>query len=89
MGRREITHGLGIVAALQRARVTLIDRGRLISLGGAGGGGGETVGLGEGSGEGGKNEDNGSKGAGEHFEMKVFERKSSKGLGSRTGNLFN
>jgi hypothetical protein len=76
MSRRELTHGLGLVAALQRARVALIDHGGLISLGGTGVGGGEPVGLGEGSGEGGKNEDDGSKGAGEHLRMKVFERES-------------
>ena len=76
VGRREITHGLGLVAALQRARVALIGHGGLIFLGRIGVGGGEPVDLGEGSGEGGKNEDNGSKGAGEHLGMKVFERES-------------
>jgi len=85
MNRRGMTHGLGTVAALQRARVALIDVGRLISLSGTKVGGGEPVTWGEGSGKGGQNEEDGSEGAGEHPDMKVFERKSSKGLGSKTG----
>ena len=82
--RREITHGLDAIAALQRARVALIDHGRLISLRGAVVGGEPVVsellvlGEGAGSGEGGENENDGSKGAGEHLGMKLLKEKFQK-----------
>jgi len=76
---------LGLVAALQSARVALIYRGRLISRVGKDVVG-KTVALGEGAGKGGENEEDGSKGAGEHLGIKLLREGVSKGcVDSRTG----
>jgi len=63
---------LGFAAALQCARVALIDRGRLISRVGTDVVVRKPVVLGEGAGKGRENEEDGSKGAGEHLGIKLL-----------------